>query len=121
MKELPLFAKQHLVLETYDECFDTEHCSSSWETQQELEQFAEWMEFVHSAARESGIEEEDYKLLGLNIWKHSHLYKLFKKRQSKALPKFFELLSKYEGKIFYNYRLEGSHVIDIWKTNEELD
>ena len=119
MTNLPSFATYNHVLSTEDDCYGDNQCVTKFESPQELERFAEWMDYVHTSLNEAGITESDLSKLGINVWDHSEIYKLFKHR--KGFTKFFENLAEYSNKIFYNHYLEEGCVVDHLRIGKELE
>lgn len=71
---------------------------STFRSEEDLELFEDWMQFVHLNSSNSGLTEEEVKdSLHINIWKHEELYYLMKHRHE--LFKFLEVICQFEGKL----------------------
>ena len=119
MNNLPWYATQHFVLRTVNDDDIDDECSTKFGSQKELDQFIEWMDYVHKTMVESELDEFVLLKLGINIWNHKDLYRLYKNRE--GIPKFFEKIANYPSKIYYNDGLEDSNILEIMKLGVELD
>ena len=120
LSNLPGYATHNHILRTTNDTVEGTD-STEFNSQEGLEKFSEWMEYVHEAAEFYELDRGELEKYNINIWNHEDLYKLYVDR--KKFLRFLDRLAIYEGKINSNYRLDGKKSWTAFKgwTEEELD
>ena len=73
---------------------------TSFESEENLQRFSQWINFVHTKAEELNLSDDDLTDMGLNLTCHRDLYHLYLKRR--IWSAFINSLSQFNGFIDVN-------------------
>ena len=73
---------------------------TSFESEESLKRFSQWINFVHTKADELNLSDQDLSEMGLDLTSHRDLYNLYFKRR--IWSAFIDSLSEFNGFIDVN-------------------